>query len=366
MSKKKKFNLQVKVVNPKTGKIITESIPFDQLSRNQKAISKLNPEQITRIKRIYSILDLDCLLGDNFENWAIQFTFDIFPENEIRAWEKITFVFLEFIKRHPYDLTLNQKKDILFRLLKLSFGESPNDASSMFLYSFWEELTEEFRKTKTKNIHEQTKVTDQSSVYVNPWDTTDFEKLAFAYNKYTNQHNLSSEEDHDIFVRLMHLMAGQDPKDALSRELLHILVNEFDPHNITDDRVRVSSPVVRRKGQSKFRHELIKAYKGKCAITGYSVDEVLQAAHIIPYLGSETNHPSNGILLRVDIHILFDKYLLSIHPKNYEVIISPSLCGTDYEGLSGKKLLLPDKDRFKPNSIALEQHYQTFLQKCEK
>ncbi|NEU82132.1 HNH endonuclease [Nostoc sp. UIC 10630] len=364
MSKKKKFNLQVKVVNPKTGKITTESIPCEQLSRNQKAISKLNPEQITRIKRIYSILD--CLLGDNFESWAIQFTFDIFPENEIRAWEKITFVFLEFIKRHPYDLTLNQKKDILFRLLKLSLGESPNDALSMFLYSFWEELREEFRKTKTKNIHEQTKGANQNSVYVNLWDTTDFEKLAFAYNKYTSQHNLSSEKDHDIFVRLMHLMAGQEPKDDLSRELLHILVNEFDPHNITDDRVRVSYPVVRRKGQSKFRHELIEAYKGKCAITGYSVDEVLQAAHIIPYLGSETNHPSNGILLRVDIHILFDKYLLSIHPKNYEVIISPSLCGTDYEGLSGKKLLLPDKDRFKPNSIALEQHYQTFLQKCDK
>lgn len=66
MSKKKKFNLEVKVVNPKTGKITTESVPFEQLSHNHKAISKLNSEQITRIKKIYSILDLDCLLGDNF------------------------------------------------------------------------------------------------------------------------------------------------------------------------------------------------------------------------------------------------------------------------------------------------------------
>ncbi|MEH2454357.1 hypothetical protein [Nostoc sp.] len=172
MSKKKKFNLEVKVVNPKTGKITTESIPFEQLSRNQKPISKLNPEQISRIKRIYSIFG--CLLADNFESWAIQFTLDIFPENEIKVWAKITLVFLEFIKRHPYDLTLNQKKDILFRLLKLSLGESPNDTSSMYLYSFWEELTEEYRKTKTKNIHEPTKGDDQSSVYLNPWDTTDF------------------------------------------------------------------------------------------------------------------------------------------------------------------------------------------------
>ncbi|MEH2004494.1 HNH endonuclease [Nostoc sp.] len=366
MSKKKKFNLKVEVLNPKTGKITTKSIHFEQLSHNRKAISKLNSEQITRIKRIYSILDLDCLLGYNFENWARQFTFDIFPENDIRAWEEITFVFLKFITRHPYNLTLNHKKDILFRLLKLSCCESPNDTSSMFLYSFWEELTEEFRKTKAKNIHEQTKGADQSSVYLNPWDTTDFEQLAFAFNKYTNQHNLSSEEDDDIFVRLMHLMAGEQPKDHLSRELFHILVNEFDPHNIIDDRMRVISLVYRRKGQSKFRREVIKAYKGKCAITGYSVDKVLEAAHIIRYLGSETNHPSNGILLRVDIHRLFEKYLLSIHPKNYEVVISPTLCGTDYEGLGGKKLLLPDKDRFKPNSIALEQHYQTFLQKCEK
>lgn len=364
MSKKKKFNVEVKVVNLKTSKITTESILFEQLIRNQKPISKLNSEQITRIKRIYSILG--DLLGETFQKWAIQFTFDIFPENEIRAWEKITIVFLEFINRHPYDLTLNQKKNILLKLLKLSLGASPNDSLSMFLYSFWEQLMEEFRENETKNINEQPKDTAQSSVYVDPWNTIDFEKLAFAFNKYTNQHNLDSEEEHDIFVRLMHLMTGQELKDEISKELIHILENEFDPHKITDDRVRVFSPVVRRKGQSKFRQELLKIYKGKCAITDYSADEVLQAAHLIPYLGSETNHPSNGILLRVDIHILFDKHLLSIHPKSYEVVISPSLFGTDYEGLGGKKILLPDKDRFKPNSIALEQHYQTFLQKSKK
>jgi hypothetical protein len=362
MSKNLRFKIEVNSVNLKSGKIKTEFIPFDKVTCREKTLSELNSEQIRRIKRIYSLIG--SFLGITFEDWEKHFTFDIFPENDIMAWEKITFVFLEYTKRYAYDLTLQQKKNILIRLLRLSCGAEPHDQLSKDLLSFCEYLFQTIRESP--KTHEDIKNCDHKNLYENPWNKIDFIKLAFVYQKYINQRDLNSEEEDDIYVRLLHLMAGKEPKDDISRELLHVIENEFDPQNITDDRERVVSVVVQRKGQAKFRSDLLKAYQGKCAITGFATKDTLQAAHIIPYLGYETNHPSNGILLRADIHILFDKHLLSIDPKTYEVVISPSLYSTEYEGLSRKKLLLPEKDRFKPNSVALEKHYQTFFKKCEK
>ena len=60
----------------------------------------------------------------------------------------------------------------------------------------------------------------------------------------------------------------------------------------------------------KFRDALIGAYAGRCAITGCSVLDILEAAHITPYLGPDTNHVTNGLLLRADLHTLFDTCLL--------------------------------------------------------
>ncbi|MBD2246490.1 HNH endonuclease signature motif containing protein [Nostoc sp. FACHB-888] len=362
MSNNQKLNRKTKVLNLKTGKFTTKTVSFDNLIIRRELTSQLTSEQITRIKKFYSFLGF--LLKYSFEDWVMNFTRDVFPEREIKCWERITIVFVEYTKQNT--LSFKQKRDILYRLLNLSFGEKPKDKLSKNLFLFWEQLIKEIIEINKQNPPLSTKLTDKIKADVITGENIDYIELVAAYHKYINKHNLAHEETDNILVKLMHLMAGEEPKDELSRELLHILEDKFNPQNITDDRKRVVSRVVQRKGQSRFLRELLKAYQRKCAITGFGPDKVLQAAHIIPYLGSETNHPSNGILLRVDIHILFDQHLLSIHPKSYEVVISPTLCGTDYEGLGGKKLLLPDKDRFKPNSIALQQHYQTFLQKCDK
>ena len=52
---------------------------------------------------------------------------------------------------------------------------------------------------------------------------------------------------------------------------------------------------------------------------GCDVVAVLKATHIMPYRGEETNHPSNGLLLRADLHTLFDVGLLTIDPKTMTV-----------------------------------------------
>jgi hypothetical protein len=104
----------------------------------------------------------------------------------------------------------------------------------------------------------------------------------------------------------------------------------------------------------------MKAYGGCCAITDCPVEAALNAAHIMPYLGAKTDHSSNGLLLRVDIHKLFDSRHLGINPGTKTVEISPILRNTCYQELSGKPLRLPKSKTERPNYKALLKRYQLF------
>jgi predicted restriction endonuclease len=66
-------------------------------------------------------------------------------------------------------------------------------------------------------------------------------------------------------------------------------------------RERTTTSIARRQGQPKFRGDLLKAYRGQCAITGFNAEQALEAAHIYPYKGNDTNKVWNGLLLRADI-----------------------------------------------------------------
>lgn len=134
-------------------------------------------------------------------------------------------------------------------------------------------------------------------------------------------------------------------------------VGAFDPDGIKDARDRVYSSIVRRRGQSKFRNELIAAYGGKCAITGSDVLDVLEAAHVHPYRGAATNVTPNGLLLRADIHTLFDLYLISVDPETRTVCVAPKLAGTTYGELQGVTLRNPIGSQHVISQEALAWHW---------
>lgn len=162
-----------------------------------------------------------------------------------------------------------------------------------------------------------------------------------------------------------------EPTDSPRRDIDKLATDQervdaegyFNPENIEDARKRISTSIVQRQGQPKFRRDLLEAYNGRCAITGCDAEQALEAAHIIPYLGPDTNHPSNGLLLRADIHTLFDLYLVTVDPETMKVRIDPSLAKTCYGELDGRHLQLPNYDPFQPNKQALEQHHLFFLRK---
>jgi predicted RNA-binding protein with PUA-like domain len=143
-----------------------------------------------------------------------------------------------------------------------------------------------------------------------------------------------------------------------SEELLGELdgAEPFDPASIDDGRQRVLRSIAQRQGQATFRRRLFEAYGGRCALTDCEVPWVLEAAHIFPHRGQQTNHVTNGLLLRADLHVLFDLGLLRVDPESLTVELDPSLRGSPYTELSGRKLRLPASIEQRPSIEALAWH----------
>ena len=89
---------------------------------------------------------------------------------------------------------------------------------------------------------------------------------------------------------------------------------------------------------------------------------VLEAAHILPYRGEHTHRVDNGLLLRSDLHTLFDLGLLWI-TADHTVAIAAALTGTEYEALHGQPMRLPERVEHHPNPAHLADHAKVALEK---
>lgn len=124
------------------------------------------------------------------------------------------------------------------------------------------------------------------------------------------------------------------------------------------DRRAVRSQVaVIRPGQGNFRAAMLERYGGECCITGCTVDTLLEAAHIIPYRGDQTNDVTNGLLLRVDLHRLFDAHLVTINPRSLTVEVASSVNDAGYQAYHGKRLFAHSP---KPRILFLDAHFQAY------
>src|SRR5208283_1458549 len=110
-------------------------------------------------------------------------------------------------------------------------------------------------------------------------------------------------------------------------------------------------------GQQGFRNALRKRYGNRCLVTGCKALAVLEAAHIKPYQCEGDNHPENGLLLRADIHTLFDLDLLGIEPDGLRIQLHPSLAA-EYAKLGRKELAC--KPKVRPSKEALAVRYKLF------
>ncbi len=130
---------------------------------------------------------------------------------------------------------------------------------------------------------------------------------------------------------------------------------------IVDEQDRPFQAIRERRGLATFRDKLIARYGARCMISGCAVLALLEACHVGKYQGPEDNHPANGILLRSDLHTLFDLDLIGIDPADMEITVHSSLTGTEYQKFSGVRLVLGTEKSI--DMRAVRARWELFLQK---
>ncbi len=134
------------------------------------------------------------------------------------------------------------------------------------------------------------------------------------------------------------------------------------PSGVREDKSRYGSPVTTfpRLGQGSFRVLVTDIYERRCAVTNEKTLPALDAAHIRPYSESGQHVVSNGVLLRRDLHALFDKGFVTITPSmKFEVshrIKEEYENGRDYYRLQGCPLWLPANPANRPSPVYVKWH----------
>ena len=120
-----------------------------------------------------------------------------------------------------------------------------------------------------------------------------------------------------------------------------------------------------RVGQGAFRVLVTDAYSRRCSISGEKTLPVLEAAHIKPYNLEGPHKISNGLLLRSDMHKLFDSGYITI-TTDYRVEVSKAIKeefqnGKEYYQYHGKELMhLPQRTIDKPGKNFIEWHNEVY------
>jgi putative restriction endonuclease len=140
------------------------------------------------------------------------------------------------------------------------------------------------------------------------------------------------------------------------------------PVRATTAEARYGEPTLIRPrlGQGAFRVLVTDVYHRRCAITGERTLPALEAAHIRPYAEGGNHETRNGLLMRRDIHSLFDAGYVTVTPAHrFEVsrrIREEFDNGRHYYDMHGRSIEAPDRPQHSPDPVALAWHNeQRFL-----
>ena len=129
---------------------------------------------------------------------------------------------------------------------------------------------------------------------------------------------------------------------------------------LADTREQITRSIASRKGQRSFRNRLIRRYGASCMVTRCGLIDIVEAAHIWPYRGPKDNHAENGLLLRADIHTLFDLDLLGVEPDSMTVRLHPDARDAGYNCFDALPLHVPGT--YRPSRSALRERWVSFME----
>ncbi len=141
--------------------------------------------------------------------------------------------------------------------------------------------------------------------------------------------------------------------------------SQVSARSIKEEPARYGEPVLvtPRLGQGTFRIMVTDAYGRRCAISNEKTLPVLDAAHIKPYHNEGQHSIDNGLLLRKDIHALFDLGYVTVTPE-YKIEVSRRIKeeyenGREYYKYHGSNISLPSNPIYRPSPELLAWHNQT-------
>lgn len=155
---------------------------------------------------------------------------------------------------------------------------------------------------------------------------------------------------------------------SLGPSLIHYTLLEpgdaYEPESLDDD--QAASPmefaikaIKARRGAKRLRNQLRQSYGDRCGISGPCPRDLLEVAYIVPFPQGNVHSLANSILMRSDLHTLWDLNLLGIDPDDLKVCVSEQLKGTGYEKLDGRTIVAP-KDGTVVSSSSLRERWKLF------
>ncbi|HEX5043776.1 MAG TPA: HNH endonuclease [Candidatus Polarisedimenticolaceae bacterium] len=154
----------------------------------------------------------------------------------------------------------------------------------------------------------------------------------------------------------------EDVRDRLERAPPALGERPLDERATGEPVARFGEPTLVRPrlGQGTFRVLVTDAYERRCAITRERTLPALEAGHIRPYSEQGEHAVSNGLLLRRDLHALFDRGYLTVTPE-LRLAVSRRIRqdfenGRDYYALDGREVWVPSQLGAKPDPRHLAWH----------
>lgn len=116
-----------------------------------------------------------------------------------------------------------------------------------------------------------------------------------------------------------------------------------------------------RQHQTRFRDMLLQIYENTCCISLCNIPDALEAAHIIFSSDENSFDPRNGLLLRADLHRLFDKSMFGIDPRSRKIRLNEILANNpQYSHFNNKKIREAQPKDLGPAEEALTKRWKQF------
>lgn len=138
----------------------------------------------------------------------------------------------------------------------------------------------------------------------------------------------------------------------------------YEPNSQADDQssmpLKFAAKAIRaRRGEQRLRNLLRQSYGDRCGISGPCPRDLLEVAYIVPFPKGNVHSLANSLLLRSDLHTLWDLNLLGIDPDDLKVRVSDKLKGTTYQELDGRTIVAP-QDGTVVNASSLRERWKAF------